>query len=113
GGLRGPAADRGALHRAVAGLELLGEHGAAHAPAQRPHYLPPAHPLGVRPYAADLFVAGEQLLARSEAAGRLVHLAKAPRGDADPAELLHRVAQVHRFPVEHADEAVRADDDVA
>jgi hypothetical protein len=107
------APDRGALNRAIAGLEFFGEHRAAHPPAQRAHHLPPAHPLGVRSDAADRLVAGEQLLARAEAAGRLVHLAETPRRDANPAEFLHRIAQVYGFPVEHADQALRADHDVA
>ena len=63
--------------------------------------------------AAGRLVAGPQVLALAEAADRLVDHAEAPGGGADPAQVLHRIADVGDLPVEHGAHAVRADDQVA
>ena len=67
---------------------------------------------GIDLAAARRLVAGEQVLARAEAAHRRIG-AEAPRVDADPAQVLHRIAQVRALPVEHGAQAVGADHDVA
>src|SRR5256885_12085683 len=88
-------------------------HAAAHdAPAQRAHHFPEHHAIGVY-LAAGFLIAREQFLARSKTADRLVDLTKTPGVDADPAQILHRVAEMREFPVQHGAHAVGTDDEVA
>ena len=63
--------------------------------------------------AARRLVSGEQFLARAKAADRLVDLAEAPGIDADPAEILHGIAEMRELPVQHRAHAVGADDEIA
>src|SRR5580704_3443396 len=92
--------------------EALHHAAAHHAPAQGAHHFPEFHPRGVGPAAARL-IAGEQLLARTETADRLVDLAEAPGVDANPAEILHGIAEMRELPVQHRPHAVGADDEIA
>src|SRR5882757_8830599 len=88
-------------------------HAAAHhTPAQRPHHFPERHTIRIDA-AARFLVSGEQLLARSETADRLVDLAEAPGIDADPAEILHGIAGMRELPIQHRTQPVRTDDEVA
>src|SRR3954464_6356263 len=88
-------------------------HAAAHdAPAQRTHHFPEFH-AGRVGLAAGGFIAGEQILARTKTADRLVNLAEPPGVDADPAQILYRVAEMRELPVQHGADAVGADDEVA
>src|ERR1039458_524312 len=96
----------------VAAAKAL-HHAAAHqAPAQRSHHFP-EHDRERIDAAAGRFVTGEQFLTRAEAADRLVDLAEAPGIDADPSEVLHRVAKMRELPVQHGANAVGTDDEVA
>ena len=83
------------------------------APAQSAEYLPIMDRLGADRAAAAGRVAGLQLGDLAKAADRFFVIAIAPGADADPAEVSHRVAEMGAFPVEHALEAVGADQDVA
>src|ERR1700710_1757118 len=96
------------------GAEAKALHHAAahHAPAQRAHHFPEVHARWVDA-AASRFIAGEQLLACAESADRIVELAKTPGVDADPAQILHRIAEVRELPVQHRTDAVGAYDEVA
>src|ERR1700757_4501601 len=107
--LRRTAADHGALHGMI-GAEAKALHHAAahHAPAQRAHDFMEFHPVRID-LAPGGLIAREQLLARTEAADRLVDLAEAPGVDADPSQIFHGVANMGEFPVEHGAHAVGAD----
>src|SRR5947207_15599364 len=61
---------------------------------------------------ADSYPANK-FLARTKATDRLVDLAKTPRIDADPAEILHGIACMRQLPVQHRPHAVRPDDEIA
>src|SRR5437762_12398494 len=75
-------------------------HAAAHhAPAQRAHHFPEFYAIRIDATAGCL-ISREQLFARTKAADRLVDLAKAPGIDADPAEILHGVAEMRELPVQ-------------
>src|SRR6266404_9227223 len=88
-------------------------HAAAHhAPAQRAHHFPEFYPLGIDA-ATGGFIAREQFLTRAKAADRLVDLPKAPGIDADPAEILHGVAEMRELPIEHRAQPIGADDEIA
>src|SRR5438132_12351715 len=88
-------------------------HAAAHdAPAQRTHHFPEHHSDRID-LAAGFLIAREQFLAGAETADRLVDLAEAPGVDADPAEILHRIAEMRELPVQHRADAIGADDEVA
>src|SRR6478736_3730607 len=88
-------------------------HAAAHdAPAQRTHYFPEHHAIRVD-LATAFLVTGEQILPRAKPADWLVDLAEPPRIDADPAQILHGIAEMGEFPVKHRAHAVRPDDEIA
>src|SRR4051794_12710036 len=88
-------------------------HAAAHdAPAQRAHHFPEFDTRWIDLPPSRL-IAGEQLLTRAKAADRLVDLAKAPGVDADPAEILHGIAEMSELPIEHGTDPVGADDEIA
>src|ERR1700722_10077828 len=88
-------------------------HAAAHhAPAQRSHDLPEHHAAGIDAV-ASLFISGKQFLARSETADWFIDLAEAPGIDADPAQVLHRIAGMCEFPVQHGAQPVGTDDEIA
>src|SRR5437763_9820574 len=61
---------------------------------------------------ADSYPANK-FLARTKAADRLVDLAKPPRIDADPAEILHGIAGMRELPIQYRTHAIRADDQIA
>src|SRR5258705_6015635 len=112
-GLRGTPPDHGALHRMVGANAKPLHHAAAHhAPAQRAHHFPEFYALRIDAAPGGL-IAGKQFLARTKAADRSVDLAKAPGVDADPAEILHGIAEMRQFPVQHRAHAVGPDDEVA
>src|SRR5664279_939873 len=112
-GFRRAPADHGTLHRMVGADAKSLHHAAAHhAPAQRPHHFPEFHPLGIGA-AACRRIAGKQLLARSETADRFVDLAEAPGVDAHPPQILHGIAEMRQFPVQHRAHAIGADDEIA
>src|ERR1700756_437967 len=94
------------------GAEALHHAAADHAPAQRAHDLPELD-TGRIDLAAALLVARKKLLAGTKASDSLVDLAKAPRVDADPAQILHGVAEMRELPVEHRAHTVGPDDEVA
>src|ERR1700710_373731 len=107
---RAPA-DHRALHRMIRPLPEPLHHAAAHqAPAQCAHHFPEHHPIGVD-LATGFRIAGEQILARTEAADRLVDFAEPPGVDADPAQVLHRIADMRELPVQYRADAVGADDE--
>src|ERR1700756_5051272 len=88
-------------------------HAAAHhTPAQRAHDLPESHALRLD-LAARFLVSSEQFFARTKAADRLVDLAKAPGGDADPSQILHRIAAMRELPIQDRADAVGPDHEVA
>src|SRR5690242_5285436 len=88
-------------------------HAAAYdTPAQRAHHFPEHHAIGIDA-AACLLVTRKQVLTRAETADRLVDLAETPRVDADPAEILHGIAEMRDLPVQHGPDAVWADDEIA
>src|SRR6185503_6569131 len=99
--LDGAAADRGHLHRLLRAGEMLPRLGVTDdAPAHGPEYLPPAGPRRIDLATAGTFVSSPQLLARTEATGRLVDRAEAPALHAHPAEILDRIAEMRALPVE-------------
>src|SRR6185436_20444636 len=63
--------------------------------------------------APGFLITREQVLARTKTADRLVDLAKPPGVDADPAQVLHRIAEMRALPVHHRADAVGPDDEVA
>src|ERR1700675_4970953 len=88
-------------------------HAAAHhAPAERAHDFPEFHAIRIG-MTAGCLISRKQILARTETADRFINLAKAPGIDADPAEILHRVAEMRELPVQHRAPAVGADDQIA
>src|SRR5580700_11221316 len=92
--------------------EPLHHAAAHHAPAQGAHHFPEFHSAWVGLAAARL-VAREQLLARAKAADRLVDLAETPGVDANPAQILHGIAEMRELPVQHRAHAVGPDDEIA
>src|ERR1700759_1653559 len=92
--------------------EALHHAAAHHAPAQRSHHFPEFYARRINGPARFL-IAGEQFLARTKTANRLVDLAKAPGVDADPAEILHRIAEMRELPVQHRTHPVGPDDEIA
>src|SRR5260370_28687819 len=62
--------------------------------------------------AAVLLVGGEKSFAGDESADRLL-TAEPPGLDADPSEVLHRIAALPDFPIENASDALLADDKIA
>src|SRR5262245_4505599 len=111
--LRRAPSDHRLLHRMIRGVAETLHHPTAHdAPAQRTHYLPEHHAIRVD-LAARLFVTRKQILAGAKTADGLVDLAKAPGVDADPAEILHGIAEMRDLPVQHGSHAVGADDEIA
>src|SRR5947208_15325858 len=88
-------------------------HHADDRPLAVPEHLPPAHRRRVDGRAAGARVGGEELLALAEAADRLRVRAEAPRAHAEPAQILHRIADVGELPVEHGAQALGTEDDVA
>ena len=108
-----PPADGGELHRAGRPAQVAPRlHDADHAPLERAERLPPAQGLEVDRPAAGRLVGRRQLLAGGHAAGRQ-RRAEPPRPHAEPAEVLHRVAEVGQLPVEDRPQAVGADEEVA
>src|SRR5207302_1317006 len=88
-------------------------HAAAHdAPAQRPHHFREFYARWIG-LAARGLIARKQLLARAKTADGLVDLAETPGIDADPAEILHGIAEMGELPVQHRANAVGADDEIA
>src|SRR5205823_2219796 len=74
--------------------------------------LPPPHRVGIDRHAALLLVGAEEVSVVAESSDRSLD-AEAPRLDAQPAEILHRVAEMGELPVEDGADAVGADDEVA
>ena len=108
-----PPADRGQLHRAGRPAEVAPRlHDADHAPLERAEHLPPAQRLEVDGRAAGRLVGRRQLLPGGHAAGGQ-RRAEAPRPHAEPAEVLHRVAEVGELPVEDRPQPVGSDEEVA
>src|SRR5258708_21414623 len=95
-----------------AAAKALHHAAAHHAPAQRAHHFPELDAIGIG-LAAGLLIAGKQLLARAEAADRLVDFAEAPGIDADPAEILHGIAEMRELPVQHRAQALGTDDEIS
>ena len=81
-------------------------------PLHRGVHLPPVHPVAVHRLAAGGGVGPEQLLEGAEAA-HLAAAAEAPGRRTQPPDVLGRVAGVGQLPVEHAPQAVGADEEVA
>src|SRR5262245_25215875 len=92
--------------------EALHHAAAYEAPAQRTHHFPEHYAIRID-LAARLLVTRKQIVAGAKAADRLVDLAKAPGVDADPAEILHGIAEMSDLPVQHGPHAVGADDEIA
>src|SRR5213078_1015541 len=88
-------------------------HHADDRPLPVPEHLPPARRGRVDGRAAGARVGGEELLALAEAADRLRVRAEAPRAHAEPAQVLHRIADVGELPVEDGAQALGTEDDVA
>src|SRR5262249_32897485 len=91
----------------------LGLHDADDRPAQVAEHLPETHALRIDRAAAGVFVGGEKLFARADAADRLVVAAEAPGAYTQPAQILERVADVRELPVEDRAHAFGTEDDVA
>ena len=81
-------------------------YGGALLPAEDMHH----HGIGTD--AARLLVGVEQLVVATEAGDRRT-TAEPPCLHAQPAEVLHRIAQVRQLPVDHRPEPIGTDDDVA
>ena len=86
------APDHGELDRAArAGQVRERLHHTDHAPPQRARQLPAAQRRAVHLHAGMAFVGGRELLPRAQAGGGPVGAREAPRGSAQPAEVLERV----------------------
>jgi hypothetical protein len=90
----------------------LGLRHADDSPAQGAEYLPPAQFAGGNAGSSRGPVRGKQLFPAAQPGGGRAG-AETPRLDAEPAEVLGRVAGVDKFPVYDGAQAVRADDKVA
>src|SRR5205807_9548308 len=96
---RSAAADHRALHGMIRALTKALHHAAAHdAPAQRAHDFPEFDARSIH-LATGGFVAGEHVFPRAKAADGLVDLAEPPGIDADPAEVLHGIAEMSELPI--------------
>src|SRR5690606_38665997 len=113
-GFRHTAPDGRALdQRHLTADELVAEPLADDAPAQGAEDFPEAHPPAVHRLARRRLVGLEQFLAPAEATHGLVDPTKAPGVEAHPAEVLERIAEMCRLPVEHGEQAIRIDDEIA
>src|ERR1019366_8522542 len=111
--LRGAPGDHRALDRGVGAPEGGHHRGAHHPPAHGAEHLPEQRVVAFHRRAAGRLIAGPEILALAEAADRLVDHAEAPGIGADPAQVLHRVADMGDLPVEHGADAVGADHQIA
>src|SRR4051794_3607610 len=94
------------------GAKSLHHATAHHAPTQRAHYFPEHDAIGIEA-TSGVFISGEQFFPRPKSADWLIDLAEAPRIDAYPAEILHGIADVGEFPIQHRSHPVRTDDEIA
>ena len=78
-------------------------------PLEIPERFPEPNVRGINRKSARAFVCGIQIFTRSESSDR-GRAAETPRSDAEPAQILHRIAALSEFPIEHAAHAVIADD---
>src|SRR5215469_12557529 len=83
-----------------------------YSPAQRAEYLPPAQLVQGDVGPARGAVGSQQFFPAAQSSGWRGG-AEAPRFDAEPAEVLGRVAGMDKFPVDDGAQRVRADDEVA
>src|SRR4029453_18415085 len=111
-GLARPPAQARQLDVLHAAEERLSLHDGDDAPLEVAEHLPPACPFGADRVAAGALVGGEETLAVAQAARRGCGT-EAPRADAEPADVLHRVADVGELPVDYGAQPVGTDDDVA
>src|SRR5262245_29142433 len=104
-GLRRAAADRRELDVRSHAVEVAAElEQREDSPAEIPEELPEAQRVRVDRVPGGALVGLEQLVAPPDtAAGELV-VSEAPRADAQPAQILDRIADVRELPVEHGAE---------
>src|SRR5579885_1786395 len=104
-------ADCGALD-----TDLLDAPGSQEQAIDRPfdvaERFPEPHVRGIDRVAACLLICGEEIIARAETADR-PRAAEAPGPDTEPSQVLHRIANLSQFPIEHAADALLADDKIA
>src|SRR5262249_21283172 len=86
---------------------------AANRPAEVADHLPVIHLARFDRPAACLDIGPEDLVEAADAAKVLCILAEPPGPDARPGQVLRGVADVGKFPVEHAAQAVATDHDIA
>src|SRR5581483_7784845 len=92
---------------------VVGLAGADHRPLEIAEGLPVANPLRVERLTARSLVCRQKLVEGPDARDRPVVVAESPRADAEPAEVLGRIAEMRQLPVDHRREAVLVDDEVA
>src|SRR5579862_306352 len=90
-----------------------GLHNRHDSPLEVTEDLPETHVPGVHRTPAGILVGAEQIIAHPDSADRLLVVAETPRTHADPPEILHRVADMGKLPVENGAHAFGAEDDVA
>ena len=107
-GLADPAAERGELVAAShAGQVVVGLAGADHCPLDVPERLPVAHPIRGRRARRRPPRRPRRIIELPHARHRAVVVAEPPGADAEPADVLGRIAEVGELPVDHRREAVR------
>src|SRR5262245_31113950 len=107
-GLAGAPTDAGQLDVLHAPEERLRLHDRHDAPAQVAEHLPPARDRGIDRIPAGALVGREEALALAEPAHGQ-RRAEPPRAHAEPADVLHRIADVGQLPVDHGAQALGAD----
>src|SRR5438552_16092830 len=112
-GLGRPPPEARELDALHTGEERLHLHDADDPPLEVAEHLPPADGGRIHPPASGAFVRRKEAGAVGESAGGHCIGAEPPRAHAEPAEVLHRVADVHHLPVDHGAQALGAEDDVA
>ena len=111
--LRGTPPDARTLDGRVRAVAVAVCHGeAADGPPEGTEHFPELDVRGVHGAAAGVLVALEQVLVAAEAAHWPV-ATKAPGVGAEPAQVAHGVADVRQFPIQHRDDAVAVDHQVA
>ena len=112
--LRTAPADAGPLYGFVGpGAEVLRHAETTHRPPERTEHFPEFYVRGIDLRARYRLVTAKQIFVFAEAAHRQIAASEAPRVRTDPAEIAHRIADVRHFPVEHRNDAVGADHEVA
>src|ERR1700691_2454676 len=84
-----------------------------YAPAQIAEDLPEACCFGIDRLTAGSFVCAEEILASPEAARRLLIVAGPPGAHSHPSDVLHRIAEMGKFPIEDRAHTFGTENDIA